>query len=65
MAAPSFEYELESQHESGHHEAEWEAEAESEQFLAALASLAKQGAGWLTAAGSPQRRFALWPRARH
>jgi hypothetical protein len=32
---------------------------ESEQFFGALANLARRGAGWLTAPGSPQRRAAL------
>jgi hypothetical protein len=35
-------------------------ESESEQFFGALANLAQRGASWATAAGSPQRRFALW-----
>jgi hypothetical protein len=50
--------ELGSAHES--HETEWEDDSESEQFFGTLANLAKKGAGWLTASGSPQRRFALW-----
>ncbi len=64
MAVSALEYELEalpelgSAHES--QETEWEGESESEQFFGALANLAKKGAGWLTASGSPQRRFALW-----
>jgi hypothetical protein len=61
MAATAFEHELEvlpeleASHESAH-----EGEAESEQFFGALSNLARQGGNWLTAAGSPQRRFALW-----
>lgn len=61
MAAPALAYEMGSSHEFGaSHESEWEAQAESEQFFGALANLARQGASWATAAGSPQRRFALW-----
>jgi len=64
MAASAFEYELEFLPELGSaqesHELSGEGESESEQFFGALANLAKQGAGWLTASGSPQRRFALW-----
>jgi hypothetical protein len=40
-------------------EFEFESELESEQFFGALANLARRGVGWITAAGSPQRRFAL------
>jgi hypothetical protein len=61
MATAALEYEMESMPEyEGTHEAEWESESESEQFFGALANLARSGASWLTAAGSPQRRFALW-----
>ena len=64
MSASSLEYEMETMpaFETAHHEGDWEAEAEaeSEQFFGALANLARRGAGWLTASGSPQRRFALW-----
>src|SRR4051795_10479779 len=64
MAASALEYELEALPELGaaheSHEMEWEGESESEQFFGALANLAKREAGWLTTAGSPQRRFALW-----
>ena len=57
MAVGASEYELEAlpELEAGH-EGE---QHESEQFFGALANLARRG-GWLTAAGSPQRRFALW-----
>ena len=54
MSAAALEYEL------GAHGMGYEGELESEQFFGALSNLARRGAGWLTAAGSPQRRFALW-----
>jgi hypothetical protein len=38
---------------------EFEGQLESEQFFGALANLARRGASWITAPGSPQRRFAL------
>lgn len=58
---PVSEYELEAlpELEVGYG-AEMEGEGESEQFFGALANLARRGAGWLTAQGSPQRRVALW-----
>src|SRR5690349_6941160 len=40
--------------EAGH-----EGEQESEQFFGALANVARRGASWLAAPGSPQRQFAL------
>ena len=43
-------------------EFEFESELESEQFFGALANLARRGVGWLTSAGSPQRRFAWRPK---
>jgi hypothetical protein len=57
MAVGVSEYELEAlpELEAGH-EGE---QHESEQFFGALANLAQRGVGWLTAAGSPQRRFAI------
>src|SRR5215510_7948200 len=54
MSAAVLEYEL------GAHGTAHEGELESEQFFGALANLARRGAGWLTAPGSPQRRLALW-----
>jgi hypothetical protein len=54
MSAAVLEYEL------GTRGMAHEGELESEQFFGALSNLARRGAGWLTAAGSPQRRFALW-----
>jgi len=60
MASAAYEYELEALPELGAHEAGGGGESESEQFLGALANLARRGASWVTAAGSPQRRFALW-----
>lgn len=70
MAVSTLEHELEAlSHEvlpelgasSGEsYETEWEGEGESEQFFGALKNLASKGAGWITKAGSPQRRFALW-----
>jgi hypothetical protein len=60
MNAPVSQYELEllPELEAGY-AAELAGESESDQFFGALANLARRGAGWLTAAGSPQRRFAL------
>src|SRR5262245_2775189 len=60
MSAPVSQYELEllPELEAGY-AAELAGESESEQFFGALANLARRGAGWLTAPGSPQRRFAL------
>src|SRR5262249_24675675 len=60
MNAPVSQYELEllQELEAGY-AAELVGESESEQFFGALANLARRGAGWLTAPGSPQRRFAL------
>ena len=60
MANAAYEYELEALPEFGSQETEWEGESESEQFLGALANLAKRGASWLATSGSPQRNFALW-----
>jgi hypothetical protein len=60
MSAPVSEYELEILPELGAgHESEFEGELESEQFFGALANLARRGAGWITAPGSPQRGLAL------
>ena len=54
------EYELEALPElSAGYESELEGDRESEQFFGALANLARRGAGWLTAPGSPQRQAAL------
>jgi hypothetical protein len=50
--------ELEANFSAGH-AGELEGEHESEQFFGALANLARRGAGWLTAPGSPQRQLAL------
>src|SRR5262249_56699425 len=60
MNAPVSHHELEllPELEAGY-AAELVGESESEQFFGALANLARRGAGWLTAPGSPQRRFAL------
>jgi hypothetical protein len=61
MAVPVSEYELEALAElEAAYGAETYGESESEQFFGALANLARRGVGWLTAPGSPQRRFALW-----
>jgi hypothetical protein len=61
MAAPVSEYELEALPElEAAYGAETYGEAESEQFFGALGNLARRGAAWVTAPGSPQRRFALW-----
>jgi hypothetical protein len=61
MAVAVSEHELEALPElGGGHESEWGGESESEQFFGALANLARRGASWLAAAGSPQRKFALW-----
>jgi hypothetical protein len=61
MSAAVSEYELEALPELGAiHETGMHGETESEQFFGALANLARRGAGWVTAAGSPQRRVALW-----
>jgi hypothetical protein len=46
--------ELSAGYESG-----LEGDHESEQFFGALANLARRGAGWLAAPGSPQRQAAL------
>lgn len=61
MSVPASEYELEGlpELETGY-AAEFEGEHESEQFFGALSNLARRGASWVTKAGSPQRRFALW-----
>ena len=65
MVAPVSEYEAEALPElrasyaAGSSYAAHEAESESEQFFGALANLARRGAGWLTAPGSPQRQLAL------
>jgi len=54
------EYELEVLPElSAGYESELEGDHESEQFFGALANLARRGAGWLSASGSPQRQAAL------
>jgi len=60
MNAPMSQYELEllPELEAGY-ATELAGESESEQFFGALANLARRGAGWITAPGSPQRRFAL------
>jgi hypothetical protein len=60
MATAVSEYELEALPELEIHEIAVDGESESEQFFGALANLARRGAHWLTAAGSPQRQFALW-----
>ena len=62
MAVGVSEYELEAlpELEAGHEGGQ----NENEQFFGALANLARRGAGWLTAAGSPQRRFGSGPRAK-
>jgi hypothetical protein len=57
-AVSEYEWEALPELEAGHEAAF--GESESEQFFGALAGLARRGASWLTAAGSPQRRFALW-----
>jgi hypothetical protein len=62
MSGLMSEYELEALPELGAgygSEAEFEGDRESEQFFGALANLARRGAGWLTASGSPQRQAAL------
>jgi hypothetical protein len=60
MNSTASEYEAEVLPELGTaHEFEFEGELESEQFFGALANLARRGAGWIAAPGSPQRRFAL------
>jgi hypothetical protein len=60
MNSMASEYEAEALPELGAaHEFEHEGEFESEQFFGALANLARRGAGWVTAPGSPQRRLAL------
>jgi len=61
MAAAASQYELEAFPELGEAFPELgEGDRESEQFFGALANLARRGAGWITAPGSPQRRLALW-----
>ena len=61
MATAVSEFELEAFPElGGHHESALYGEGESEQFFGALGNLARRGAGWVSAAGSPQRRLALW-----
>jgi hypothetical protein len=60
MSAAASEYELEVLPELGAgYESEFEGDFESQQFFGALANLARRGAGWMTAAGSPQRQLAL------
>jgi hypothetical protein len=60
MSAALSEYELEVLPELGAgYEAEFEGDLESQQFFGALANLARRGAGWMTAPGSPQRQLAL------
>jgi hypothetical protein len=60
MSAAASEYELEVLPEFGAgYESEFEGDFESQQFFGALANLARRGAGWMTAPGSSQRRFAL------
>jgi hypothetical protein len=54
------EYEFEALPELGAGlESSLEGDRESEQFFGALANLARRGAGWLAAPGSPQRQAAL------
>jgi hypothetical protein len=60
MSAAASEYELEVLPELGAgYESEFEGDFESQQFFGALANLARRGAGWMTAPGSPQRQLAL------
>jgi hypothetical protein len=60
MNSTASEYEAEVLPELGAaHEFEFEGELESEQFFGALANLARRGAGWVAAPGSPQRQLAL------
>jgi len=60
MSTAVSEYECEVLPELGAgHESELEGDLESEQFFGALGSLARSGAGALTAPGSPQNRAAL------
>jgi hypothetical protein len=60
MSAALSEYELEVLPELGAgYESEFEGDLESQQFFGALANLARRGAGWMTAPGSPQRQLAL------
>jgi hypothetical protein len=60
MSAAVSEYELEVLPELGvGYESGFEGDFESQQFFGALANLARQGAGWITAPGSSQRRLAL------
>jgi hypothetical protein len=60
MNSTASEYEAEVLPELGAaHEFEFEGELESEQFFGALANLARRGAGWIAAPGSPQRQLAL------
>ena len=59
MSAAVSEYELEVLPELGAgYESEFEEDFESQQFFGALANLARGGAVWPTAPGSPQRRLA-------
>jgi hypothetical protein len=60
MSGAVSEYEFEALPELGAgYESELEGDRESEQFFGALANLARQGVGWLTAPGSTQRQAAL------
>jgi hypothetical protein len=60
MTAALSEYEFEALPELGAgYQSELEGDRESEQFFGALTNLARRGAGWLTAPGSPQRQAAL------
>jgi hypothetical protein len=68
MSGPVSEYELELLPEleagyasefEGEFEGQLEGELESQQFFGALANLARRGAGWISAPGSPQRQLAL------
>jgi hypothetical protein len=59
MSAAVSDYELEVLPELGAgYESELEGDFESQQFFGALANLARRGAGWVTAPGSPQRQLA-------
>jgi hypothetical protein len=60
MSAAASEYEWEALPELGAgHGTDFEGDRESQQFFGALANLAQQGAGWMTAPGSAQRQLAL------
>ena len=60
MSAAVSGYEWEALPELGvGHQSEFEGDFESQQFFGALANLARRGASWATAPGSPQRRLAV------